>query len=111
MLPGVRLRGGCWRSSRARMEFSGITTRRRWRTGSHPGGADPDSADVKVIGVGNVHYSDLLRVPLSTIDQSSHSIGEQAAEILLKAIGSERRRPARNVIIEPRLVAREPTAA
>ena len=64
-----------------------------------------------MIGVGNVHYSDLLRVPLSTIDQSSHSIGEQAAEILLKAIGSERRRPARNVIIEPRLVAREPTAA
>ena len=27
--------------------------------------------EIKVIGVGNVHYSDLLRVPLSTIDQSS----------------------------------------
>ena len=27
-----------------------------------------------MIGVGNVQYSDLLRVPLSTIDQSSYSI-------------------------------------
>ena len=27
--------------------------------------------EIKVIGAGNVHYSDLLRVPLSTIDQSS----------------------------------------
>ena len=67
--------------------------------------------DIKVIGVGNVHYSALLRVPLYTIDQSSHSIGEQAAEILLKAIGPKRRRPARNVIIEPKLVVRESTAA
>ncbi|HEY1945664.1 MAG TPA: substrate-binding domain-containing protein [Bryobacteraceae bacterium] len=25
--------------------------------------------DVAIIGAGNVHYSDLLRVPLSTIDQ------------------------------------------
>ena len=36
--------------------------------------AIPD--EIKVIGVGNVHYSDLLRVPLSTIDQSSAAIGQ-----------------------------------
>ena len=65
---------------------------------------------IKVIGVGNVHYSDLLRVPLSTIDQRSTSIGQQAADILLKAIGSKRKRPPRTVIIEPALVARESTA-
>jgi LacI family transcriptional regulator len=64
---------------------------------------------IKVIGVGNVHYSDLLRVPLSTIDQSSASIGTQAAEILVKSIGSKRRRPPRTVIIEPVLIAREST--
>lgn len=67
--------------------------------------------DIKVIGVGNVHYSDLLRVPLSTIDQSSDTIGQQAADILLKAIASKRRRPARTAtIIAPKLVARESTA-
>ena len=65
--------------------------------------------EIKVIGVGNVHYSDMLRVPLSTIDQSSTSIGQQAAEILAKAIGSKRRRPSKTIIIEPRLIAREST--
>jgi LacI family transcriptional regulator len=63
--------------------------------------------EIKVIGVGNVHYSDMLRVPLSTIDQSSASIGQQAAEILAKAIGSKRRRPSKTIIIEPKLIARE----
>ena len=67
--------------------------------------------DIKVIGVGNVHYSDLLRVPLSTIDQSSTSIGQQAADILIKAITSKRRRSTRTVIIEPILIPRESTAA
>lgn len=68
--------------------------------------------DIKVIGVGNVHYSDLLRVPLSTIDQSSDTIGQQAADILAKAISSKRRRPAKSsIILAPRLVARESTAA
>lgn len=66
--------------------------------------------DIKVMGVGNVHYSDLLRVPLSTIDQSSEAIGEHAADILLKAVGSKRRRPARAVIVAPKLIARESTA-
>jgi len=66
--------------------------------------------DIKVMGVGNVHYSDLLRVPLSTIDQSSETIGQQAADILLKAIGSKRRRLPRTVMIDPKLIVRESTA-
>jgi LacI family transcriptional regulator len=69
----------------------------------------PDS--IKVIGVGNVHYSDLLRVPLSTIDQNSDAIGRQAADILMKAVGSKRRRSPRTVIIDPMLIVRESTGA
>jgi LacI family transcriptional regulator len=65
--------------------------------------------EIKVIGVGNVHYSDLLRVPLSTIDQSSTTIGQQAADMLIKSIGSKRKRPAKTVLIDPILVAREST--
>ncbi|HEY1337580.1 MAG TPA: LacI family DNA-binding transcriptional regulator [Bryobacteraceae bacterium] len=64
---------------------------------------------IKVIGVGNVHYSDLLRVPLSTIDQSSATIGQQAADILVKAIGAKRKKPPRTVLIEPTLIVREST--
>jgi LacI family transcriptional regulator len=65
--------------------------------------------EIKVIGVGNVHYSDLLRVPLSTIDQSSASIGAQAADMLVKSIGNKRRRPAKAILIDPVLIAREST--
>jgi LacI family transcriptional regulator len=65
--------------------------------------------DIRVIGVGNVHYSDLLRVPLSTIDQSSAAIGQRAADMLVKSIGSKRKRPAQTVSIDPILIPREST--
>jgi LacI family transcriptional regulator len=65
--------------------------------------------DIKVIGVGNVHYSDLLRVPLSTIDQSSTKIGTEAAELLMKSISAKRKRTLRTVIIDATLIAREST--
>jgi LacI family transcriptional regulator len=64
-------------------------------------------SQLKVIGAGNVHYSDLLRVPLSTVDQRSTEIGSKAAEILAKALASKRRRPPVSVLIEPTLIARE----
>lgn len=66
--------------------------------------------EVKVIGAGNVHYSDLLRVPLSTVDQASTRIGQQAAEILVKAIGAKRKKNPATLLIEPTLIARESTA-
>jgi LacI family transcriptional regulator len=64
---------------------------------------------IKVIGAGNVHYSDLLRVPLSTVDQHSMDIGRQAAEILTKALASKRKRPPVRILIEPTIIAREST--
>ncbi|HWC98274.1 MAG TPA: LacI family DNA-binding transcriptional regulator [Candidatus Sulfopaludibacter sp.] len=65
--------------------------------------------EIKVIGAGNVHYSDLLRVPLSTVDQASTRIGQQAADLLAKAIGAKRKEPASTLLIEPTLIAREST--
>ena len=66
-------------------------------------------ATIKVIGAGNVHYSDLLRVPLSTVDQRSATIGQQAGEILMKAIATKRRGRSRTVMVPPTLVVREST--
>lgn len=63
--------------------------------------------DVAIIGSGNVHYSDLLRVPLSTIDQNSFTIGGTAAELLIDCVESKTPPPPRRVIIQPRLVIRE----
>lgn len=63
--------------------------------------------DIAVIGAGNVHYSDLLRVPLSTIDQSSSLIGERAADLLMECIEAKKPVPPRRILIPPRLIARE----
>ena len=65
--------------------------------------------DVAVVGAGNVHYSDLLSVPLSTVDQSTRQIGMRAAELLLEQIGVKKPIRPQKVLIEPRLVARQST--
>jgi LacI family transcriptional regulator len=66
--------------------------------------------DVAVIGCGNVRYSDMLRVPLSSIDQDSAGTGEQAAKLALELIASKDAVPVRTVLLEPRLVTRVSSA-
>jgi LacI family transcriptional regulator len=63
--------------------------------------------EIAIIGAGNVHYSDLLRVPLSTVDQSSALIGERAAELLLQCIDAKTPTAPQRIFIPPRLVVRD----
>jgi LacI family transcriptional regulator len=63
--------------------------------------------DVAIIGAGNVHYSDLLLVPLSTIDQSSAQIGEEAAGLLVECMEAKTPPPPKHILIQPRLVVRD----
>jgi LacI family transcriptional regulator len=63
--------------------------------------------DIAIIGAGNVHYSDLLRVPLSTIDQSSSTIGEAAAELLCECMEAKTPASMKHTYIPLRLVIRE----
>ncbi|HYP14611.1 MAG TPA: LacI family DNA-binding transcriptional regulator [Bryobacteraceae bacterium] len=65
--------------------------------------------DIAVIGFGNFLYSDLLQVPLSSIDQRSIELGMKAAELALMLIASKKPQPARTVLLEPRVVARAST--
>ena len=65
--------------------------------------------DIAVVGAGNVHYSDLLAVPLSTVDQGTREIGTRAAELLLQQIGSKRAIRPKKVLIDPKLVIRQST--
>ena len=46
--------------------------------------------DIALVGAGNVHYSDVLAVPLTTIDQGTCRIGVLAAELLIARIASKR---------------------
>lgn len=65
--------------------------------------------DVAIIGAGNVHYSDMLSVPLSTVDQGTSQIGTQAAELLMQAITSKHGIQPKKVLIVPKLVVRQST--
>lgn len=66
--------------------------------------------DIAIIGCGNVHYGASLRVPLSSIDQQSAALGEQAAQLALQLMQAKRApRPKKEVLLEPRLVVRAST--
>jgi LacI family transcriptional regulator len=67
--------------------------------------------DIEVVGAGNVHYSDILRVPLSTIDLNSATMGERAADLLVQMLESKEPRPPERVIVPFELIARESSKA
>jgi|SRR5688500_3055181 len=65
--------------------------------------------DIAVVGVGNITFGDMLRVPLTTISWSRTEVGREAATLLLNRLddqGAEDEAP-RRVIIPPRLIVRE----
>jgi len=65
--------------------------------------------DVAVIGCGNVHYAGLLRVPLSSVDQSSATIGEKAARLALSVVDAKGAARPKTVLLEPKVVVRAST--
>jgi LacI family transcriptional regulator len=65
--------------------------------------------DIAVIGCGNLHYDDSLRVSLSSIDQHSRRIGEEAARITLGILDSKEPPKPETVVLQPELVARGST--
>ena len=66
--------------------------------------------DLAVIGCGNYHYDDTLRVTLSSVDQDSTAMGRRLAELVLKVVaGNGTLKPTR-IILKPKLVIRESTS-
>jgi LacI family transcriptional regulator, galactose operon repressor len=66
-------------------------------------------SDIAFVGCGNVRYSNYLRIPLSSIDQSTTQLGEQAGKLALDLIG-KRVATAKQISVEPRLVVRASSA-
>ncbi len=66
--------------------------------------------DVAVVGCGNVNYADFLRVPLTSIDQDSNSLGTSAAKLALSLIKRKAEGKtdgaAKNVLLTAKLVVR-----
>ncbi|MGD0578099.1 MAG: substrate-binding domain-containing protein, partial [Bryobacteraceae bacterium] len=67
--------------------------------------------DITVIGVDNIRFADLLRVPLSGIDQNSYQIGERTARLALKLIESLKPLRSAQIVLPIQLVARDSTQA
>ena len=65
--------------------------------------------DIAVVGAGNVHYSDVLAVPLTTIDQGATQIGKQAAQLLMEQIGAKGKSRLKRIVMAPKLVVRQST--
>jgi LacI family transcriptional regulator, galactose operon repressor len=66
--------------------------------------------DIAIVGCGNLQYDDSLRIPLSSINQHSRRIGEEAARLVLNILKSKVAPKPETVVLQPELVARASTA-
>jgi LacI family transcriptional regulator len=57
--------------------------------------------DIALVGAGNIHYSDMLRVPLTTVSWSRSVMGQQAARLLLQLIRNEAPAAKKQLLILP----------
>jgi LacI family transcriptional regulator len=65
--------------------------------------------DLAIIGCGNYHFDDTLRVPLSSIEQGSAAMGRRLAELVLEIVESNGTLEPTRTILKPRLVIRKST--
>jgi LacI family transcriptional regulator len=66
--------------------------------------------DVALVGGGNIHYGDMLRVPLTTVSWSRNEMGQQAARLLLKLIEGEAL-GKQQFVLPPELIVRSSSGA
>lgn len=65
--------------------------------------------ELAIIGCGNLHYDDSLRVPLSSVDQHSRRIGAEAARLVLETLKSKIPLTPETVLLPPELIVRAST--
>ncbi len=65
--------------------------------------------DVALIGTGNVRFSDMLRVPLTTIDQGSRDIGEHAGRLLSEHLENRTAAERKTVMLPIEVIKRKST--
>jgi len=67
--------------------------------------------DIAIVGGGNIHYGDMLRVPLTTVAWSTSEMGQNAARLLVAMVEGKKRPKEQHIIVEPELVVRESCGA
>ena len=68
--------------------------------------------DIAIVGGGNIHYGDMLRVPLTTVSWSRGEMGQSAMRLLIQLIEGDGKDTAdQKVILSPALIVRESCGA
>ena len=68
--------------------------------------------DVAIVGGGNIHYGDMLKVPLTTVSWSKTEMGQLAARMLMDLIdGKKKRGKNAHLIVKPELLVRQSCGA
>lgn len=62
--------------------------------------------DVALVGCGNTAYAELLRVPLSSIDQQSDTLGRRTAKQMLRLIETKGTIRPEEILLQPKLIVR-----
>jgi len=65
--------------------------------------------DVAIVGCGNIMYNKFLKIPLTSVDQQTMSIGEKAGRLALQLIETGEPVPPQLILLQPKLVIRQST--
>jgi len=65
--------------------------------------------DVAIVGCGNILYNEFLKIPLSSIDQQTISIGQKAGKLALQLIEAGEPIAPQRILLQPKLVVRQST--
>jgi len=64
--------------------------------------------DIAIVGFDNVHYSQYLQIPLTSVDQLTSELGASAAELALDLIAQKAKpEPPKSILLTPKLVTRQ----
>jgi LacI family transcriptional regulator len=66
--------------------------------------------DVALVGCGNYHFDDFLRVSLTSVDQQNMLLGQRAAALAISLVESKRLVASTTILLEPKLVVRQSSA-
>jgi LacI family transcriptional regulator len=67
--------------------------------------------EIAIVGGGNIHYGDMLRVPLTTVSWSRGEMGRSAARLLIQLIEEKFDVMGQKIILSPSLVIRQSCGA
>lgn len=63
--------------------------------------------DIAIVGCGNIRYSESLRVPLTSVDVPSSTLGEKAGKLALQMMKAPKPQSAKSIHVPPTLIVRQ----